>query len=377
MNKLVKFKAQKFEKGRIDFDKKIIYDVVLIEPNREASGHGMFVDQKMVNQVVELGNAGAKIGFKARFDHPNACANSTMGTQLGRLKNYRLNDNNKAIADLHIGGYTKHSPNGDIGKWLLTVADEDPDQIGFSIVFSPDESVTFEAGEDEDPDQPKFLYPHARIKAFHGADVVDEGAATSSLFSEGILGRPDYLAEQAEHFLNEKKDLFKTILKPLIKEMVTELNNNTNQNQSKMSDEKKSFFEKLTDLMSNESAEAGEDVNAEELSENSELEAATIALASKIKEVEALTTSLATEKEALTAVQNELTTAKEGFSASLSELKTEFEAFKSESIGNVVDDVADTDESVDLSDKAKEERTEKTKQSNVTEWISEGFSTNK
>ncbi len=133
--KRVSFKTQQFKKGRVDFENRIIRDVVLIESDREASGHSLYVDQIMVDQVVSLGQAGGEIGFKAKFDHPSMCF-SSMGSQLGRLKNFREGENGKAIADLHIGKFTEDAPGGDMGKWLLSVADEDPDQVGFSIVFS-------------------------------------------------------------------------------------------------------------------------------------------------------------------------------------------------------------------------------------------------
>ena len=153
-NKRTSFKANQFKKGKVDFENRIIHDVVLIEPDREASGHGMYVDQTMVDQVVEFGQAGPAVGFKAKFDHPSMCF-SSMGSQLGRLKNFRSNDSGQAIADLHVGNYTEDAPGGDMGKWLLRVADEDPDQVGFSIVFKPAESEEFKAGEDEDENDPK------------------------------------------------------------------------------------------------------------------------------------------------------------------------------------------------------------------------------
>ena len=362
MRKLTKFKSTNFE-GKVDLDNRIIREVVLIEPNREASGHDMYVDQKMVNQVVEFGQSGSDIGFKARFDHPDACF-SSMGSQLGRLRNFKLKGN-KAVADLHVGKFTEHSPNGDIGQWLLSVASEDPDLIGFSIVFEADESVTFEAGEDEDPDQPQFRYPHARIKTFHGADVVDQGAATSSLFEDGIMGRPNYLAEQAEHWLNDKSDLVKTIFTPLVKEMVTELNsNNTNKKQSKMSDNKKSFDEDAKSFFNKWFSKAEDtalktgDAAPES---NEELEAANAALAKKEAELESF-------KAELEAAKTQLTEASEANKEELSSIRADFEALKKESIGDVVEELATSNTTVALSKEAKDEKTQEAKEEDIARW---------
>ena len=368
MRKLIKFKSPKAKVGLVDFDNKILRDVVLIEPNREASGHGMYVDQKMVNQVVELGNAGGDIGFKARFDHPNACANSTMGTQLGRLKNYRINDEGKAIADLHIGGYTEHSPNGDIGKWLLSVANEDPDQVGFSIVFEAGEPVTFEAGKDEDPDQPKFMYPHARIKTFHGADVVDEGAATSSLFEDGIQGRPNYLAEQAELWLTDKSDLVKTVLKPLVSELLTELNINNNKTQSNMSKEndKVSLLEKIQTYLSSEPVEANVEDKSEALEVNELADGLRVELLAATEQVEALTVQLETSATELSNKTTEHNTVLLG-------LKSEVEALKSESLGSLVNDVALSSTSVEPTEEQKTALAAENKEANIMDWAEEGF----
>jgi hypothetical protein len=367
MNKeRISFKAQAFS-GSVDKENRTIKEVVLIEPNREASGHGLFVDDFMVNQVVELGSQ-SEVGFKARFDHPNACT-SAMGTQLGRLKNFKLKGG-KAVADLHIGEFTKDAPGGDMGKWLLSVAAEDPDQVGFSIVFSQAEPEMFEAGEGDDADSPEFLYPHARIGAFHGADIVDEGAATSSLFEDGIVGRPNYMAEQAVLFVKEKEDLFRTALEPLITKM---FNENINQKSINMSDNKPSLLERITNAVKTEfSAEVVEETT-DVVEEVVEEDAKDIALASKDAEI----LSLSEDFEVKVA---EFTKESEDKDVLLSEAKTAIEALSAEveelrnvSLGTTVEPVANTDESVELSDEAKAKAAESNHFADKMAWIKEGF----
>ena len=371
MNKeRTKFKARAFS-GNVDKENRVIKEVVLIEPDREASGHGLFVDDVMVNQVVEFGKAGGDTGFKARFDHPNACT-SAMGTQLGRLKNFQLKGG-KAVADLHIGEFTKDAPGGDMGKWLLSVAAEDPDQVGFSIVFMSDESETFEAGEGDDADSPEFSYPHARIKTFYGADIVDEGAATSSLFEEGIVGRPNYMAEQAVLFVKEKEDLFRTALEPLITKM---FNENINQKSINMSDKKPSLLERITKAVQTEfsaevvveTADVVEEVVGDDANE--------IALASKDAEILSLSEDFEVKVAEFTTKAEESNVLLSEASTAIEALKAEVEELKNVSLGTTAEPVASTDTSVELSDKEKADISKSNKDSNVMAWIKEGF-TNK
>jgi len=367
MNELIKFKA-KFKAGEVDRKNNIIHGMTLIQANREALGHEMYIDEKFVRSVVKQGKETGDIGLKARFDHPSSCF-SSMGTQIGRFKNFSMKGD-KAVADLHLAPFAfKSNPNGNLGEFLMDAAENDPDIMGNSIVFSGKEPETFSAGDDDDADSPEFKYPHARLSSLLGCDVVDEGAATDGMFA--IKGRPDYLAEQAELWLNEKKDLVKTVLEPLVKEMVIELNDNINQNQSTMSDEKKSFGDKLLDLLSSESKEAAKKAELEApeaLEANDKLTAANEALAAKDAEIAELTASVEASK-------NELTEAVEGFDKKVKEndeallgLKAEFEAFKGESIGSVTEPVASTSTSVEPSEDSKEQQRELSRDEQIAEW---------
>lgn len=362
IKKRISFKANQFQKGRVDFDKRIIYDVVLIEPNREATGHGMYVDQTMVNQVIELGQAGPEIGFKAKFDHPSMCF-SSMGSQLGRLRNFREGDNGKAIADLHVGSYTKDAPGGDMGKWLLSVAEEDPNQVGFSIVFSSAESKNYEPSENEDANDPKFLYPHARIDAFYGADVVDEGAATSSLFqAETMLNNPEIITEKIEKYFNDKPELL-TSLMPLLTKLQDKHNINTNTIQLKMSDNKESLslLDKIKTLMKGDEVPEAPAVIE---TDNAHKEA----LTAKNTEIEALKAQAKTDKELSEKALSDKT---EEFNAQFSELKAQIEALGSESVGGTIDEVATTDNSVELSEAEKEDKNQRTREEDIAFYANE------
>ena len=183
---------------RVDRENGVIRGVSIITGNREASGHGVFIDETFTDQVIEAGRAQGKLGVKSRFDHPGACSRS-MGTTIGRMRKFRRHedDPNKVLADLHLLQAAKTSPDGDLFTHVLDLADEDPDAFGVSIVFREDKPETFEFDDDVSADDPRRL-PHARLASLHQADVVDEPAA-----NDGLFGRPNYWAEQIGKWADE------------------------------------------------------------------------------------------------------------------------------------------------------------------------------
>ena len=302
-DKLVRF-SEHNPVGKIDRENGIIYGVSVITGNREATGHEMWVDEKMVEQVVELGNANQQ-GLKARFDHPNPCA-SSMGTAVGRFKNFRK-DGIQARADLHLHDSAADSPNGNYRKYILNLAAEDPEAFATSIVFRQAEAYEpqTEDYKDKDPEDP-FFYPHARIKSLTHCDVVDEGAA-----NEGLFGRPDYLAEQAEKFLSNPQ--IDKIVTPLLDKLIE-------QKLKAMSDNKETkvnLFDRLKGFFSAETPKTDEEV-AEQFS----------AIAEDVKELseanEDLTAQLAAKETELSELQEQVEAGK----AELLEAKAEAEALQ-------------------------------------------------
>jgi len=187
--------------GIVDRKRGIIYGVSMLTANREASGHGMYVDEIMADQVVELAAAKMPLGLKCRFDHPTACSRA-VGTFVGRFRDARR-DGLHARADLYLSDAAAKSPDGDLRDYILTLAEEDPEAFATSIVFMPGESYVPDRADqslrEAHPDEKDpFWKPHARIKSLHHCDVVDEGAA-----NDGLFGRPNYWAEQVERWANE------------------------------------------------------------------------------------------------------------------------------------------------------------------------------
>jgi hypothetical protein len=203
--------------SRVDRDARVIRGYAVITRG-EALGHDLWIDEVMLDQVVEAGNAKSS-GLKVRFTHPGLCSDG-LGKFLGRARAF-VRDGDVVRADLHFSGVAGKSPEGDLSGYLMDLADEDDKAFGTSIVFSRDfeaeEKLLVDGGAverttDDDWggvrywDMKEFVSPdplnekklrHARLAELSASDVVDEPAANpAGMFSEG-----GELAARAERVL--------------------------------------------------------------------------------------------------------------------------------------------------------------------------------
>ena len=183
----------------------------------EALGHGMWIDAEFVKSVAIAGINLKTKGLKARFGHPNMCSDA-LGTYIGRWKNFGVanhkDDVTECRADLFLSNVAEDAPTGDLKKYILGMAKENPDMCGASIVFDRDyeAELNFEeanTGADKifkspDAGNVKNL-PHARLCALHAADMVDSPAATDGMFSGG---RGIALAAQITDWLDLHPEVF-------------------------------------------------------------------------------------------------------------------------------------------------------------------------
>jgi hypothetical protein len=88
------------------------------------------------------GSNSASGGVKARFTHPGLSSDG-MGRYLGRLTNAQT-VGDQVFADLHFAEAATKTPDGNLADYVMTLAAEDPEAFGLSIVFEHD----VEASED-------------------------------------------------------------------------------------------------------------------------------------------------------------------------------------------------------------------------------------
>lgn len=165
----------------------------------EALGHGVWLDQEFVEATTQQINRYNK-GVKARFTHPGLSSDG-LGNFLGRVMNART-EGHQTIADLHFSQAGHNTPDGDLAKYVMDLAAEDPESFGLSIVYEPDTTAedsflsehVDEQGKFASPDQNnKQNLPHARLATLRAADVVDEPAANP----QGLFRREQQFAEEA------------------------------------------------------------------------------------------------------------------------------------------------------------------------------------
>lgn len=168
----------------VDFDNDRINDVVIVETGM-AKGHGVWLDEKFIRDVVSEGQDSAPI--KSRYGHPNMCSNS-LGDYIGAYENFRYREKDgkhQAIADLQLDrDVADKSPkySKSLTDYILEFASKRPEMFGNSIVFSgirEERKVKDEKGE-------KVTRSFMVLKkgGFNASDVVDDPAATSGMFSE-------------------------------------------------------------------------------------------------------------------------------------------------------------------------------------------------
>ena len=154
-------KAKTFSvlQGQVDRESGVIRGVAVITKG-PALGHGMFVDDLTLSQVMEQAKTYAG-GLKVKLDHTTSASEI-----VGYLKEFRI-DGDMVRADLHL---LRSSPRR---EYILELAETIPDTFGLSIAFS---------GTDEKIGEKWF----ARCAEIYSADIVSEPAANpSGLFQAG------------------------------------------------------------------------------------------------------------------------------------------------------------------------------------------------
>lgn len=195
--------------GAVDEKQMVIHDVAVCIQG-EALGHGLWLDEAFIRAVIDQGNAAEK-GLLCHFGHETPNANR-IKNYMGAFSNFvekpaKSHDGEDVIgayADIKFSKVAKEM--SDNVAWVLGLARERPDALGLSIVFdigdykvktADGELLYSEAMKDAKSfaewcvAYDKFFEAsidgklYAVMGTLHGADFVDEGAATDGLFAVG------------------------------------------------------------------------------------------------------------------------------------------------------------------------------------------------
>lgn len=233
--------------GKVNFNTHTLEMASVIQVG-EAKGHGLWIDSEFCNSVVVQSTLLAEKGVKARFGHPDMCSDA-LGTFIGKWKQLTVAEDGVVKGNLYLSSTASDSPRGDLRKYVEEMANQEPDHFGCSIVFTRDEEAEInfscqngaviefgkyanfsfvkigecktlsEVPEGNDikvnkenwksPDPLNVNnYPHARLSKLHAADLVDDPAATDSMFS-GIGGTQ--LASKVSEYLDTHPEILKAL----------------------------------------------------------------------------------------------------------------------------------------------------------------------
>jgi hypothetical protein len=165
---------------RVDRTKNIIFGASLMQEGDLNDDRDWTVDGGSLANALDLMER-TNAGSKARFTHPNMSADG-MGSYLGRWKNPRI-DGDTLRADLHLADAAFTSPNGDLGTYVMDMAEEDPEAFGISLATRiNNEAMKKLKLEKQAADENWKGRTPLRFRAVHAADVVDDPAATRGGF---------------------------------------------------------------------------------------------------------------------------------------------------------------------------------------------------
>lgn len=186
--------------------------VVAQEGPFKTAGRGEF-DLKSLEKIVELMRAGPPAGLKSRFTHPSLSSDA-LGSYLGRARNPSLDKArtadgqlvNAVRADLHLDPSSFSSPKGNLGQYVLDLAESDPDALSSSLVLRTEKEVRLDKdGTPVRDAKGEPLPPLWRPTRLHASDIVDTGDAVDGLLSADQLdidGLPDAVVRRASEALD-------------------------------------------------------------------------------------------------------------------------------------------------------------------------------
>jgi hypothetical protein len=178
---------------------------VSVATTGEALGHRLIFDIKSLEQLRDLANA-FESGIKCRFTHPD-WFHDGLGKYLGRFKAFRL-EGEKLVADLFISKSAHSSPAGDLGRYVLDLAREDPAALGTSVVVDINKVWATPDGQevsvyDGRPENATTKYPLARITKLYAADLVDEPALNPNGLFQSIRVNNDLIIVEEAYIPTE------------------------------------------------------------------------------------------------------------------------------------------------------------------------------
>jgi len=164
----------------------------------EALGHGFTIDAQPLRQVAALINATGAEGVKSRVTHPEVEGRDGVLDIVGSFREAEV-VGQQVKATFTVGRYAADGPRGNVGNFLLGLAEEQPTSAGLSISISDYEL------EGPADGAAAVALPSLRVLELHAVDFVDTPAANprGMLAAKGLAakktkGLPMYSLKQLQ-----------------------------------------------------------------------------------------------------------------------------------------------------------------------------------
>lgn len=167
-------------KAGVDRQGRILRGVVLAEIGIFKDRRGEFVHESL-RRIVDLIRRDHPKGLGTFWTHDSE-HEDRLGKFLGRTRDVRV-DGDKVKGNLHLSPAAFETPSGDLGSYVLTLAQDDPGAIAASLELISDYFP--QRGADMDGPLPPVWVP-TQILALA---LVAVGAATSSLLTPSLADR--------------------------------------------------------------------------------------------------------------------------------------------------------------------------------------------
>lgn len=157
------------------------------------SGRGEF-DHKALKLALRLMKAKAE-GTKVRMGHTDL---GSVGSFLGRAVNPRIeagaDGQEKLRADLQFNSVAFNSPAGDLGSYVMDLAESDPEALSSSLVLMADMEYQLDSSGRKKRDKDgRELAPLWRPTHIEFSDIVGVGDAVGSLLSASTKTLPELI----------------------------------------------------------------------------------------------------------------------------------------------------------------------------------------
>lgn len=203
----------------VDRENEIIRGVIIAQEGPfKSEGRGEF-DLDAITVIIDKVNASPN-GLKSRLAHPDE-SNDGIGKFLGRIKDATLDEIGTresegelktdriavARADLHIDPSSHTAPSGDLGSYLMDLAESDSDAMSTSLVLQVEQTFRLDDHgrplRDEDGNEIPPLWHPTHL---HALDVVDTGDAVDGMLSAKIDvdNLPNAIVHRASQMLDRQ-----------------------------------------------------------------------------------------------------------------------------------------------------------------------------